>query len=673
MTEPDQTAASENTQAFSFKAETKQLLNILIHSLYKDREVFLRELLSNASDALNRLRFEMLTEQDVLDPKAELCIHINVDKEARLLTIQDSGIGMTRDEIIENLGTIAQSGARKFIDAAKEKNVEFSQVIGQFGVGFYAVFMVAESVRVTSRSYKPGAEAVTWYATGDDSFKVGPAEMSERGTKIEIKLKEDASEFAEEYRLKNIIHKHSDYIGFPIYVGEDKTQVNKQSSIWRKSKQEVTEEQYKDFHRQLTLEFEEPLLHLHMASDAPVQIYALLYIPGKSERGVLSLRKEDGLKLYSRNILIDDYNKDLLPEHLRFVQGVVDSEDLPLNVSRETVQSSGLMPRLKKVVTGQVMKELESLAKNDAEKYNNFWKEFGAYLKQGVAAAQGETESIYPLLRFKTNLHPESWSSLDEYIGRMQEGQKVIYYIVGDDPKSVLRSPHLDYFQAQGTEVLLLTEPMDSFMLMGLHGYKEHELENVAQSKVDAPEKQPEQAAESAKTADADFNRLVERFKEVLGERVTDVRASQRLSQSVARLADPDGAMNPEMQRIQRYLGKDYETPKKVLELNPSHPIIASLIALDPASELQTLVIEQIYDSAMLVEGLHPDPSSIAPRVQQIMAAALANAASNSSAAPAKAKKKGIEPGPASAQPKKAAKKPASPKSKATKTGSNKK
>jgi len=298
-------------QSFTFKAETKQLLNILIHSLYKDRDVFLRELLSNASDALNRVRFEMLTDKNVLDPEVELAIRIHVDKDTRTLTIQDTGIGMTKDEIIENLGTIAQSGARNFIEATKDKDVNISQVIGQFGVGFYSVFMVAESVRVTSRSYKSRAKAVSWYATGEDNFEVTPAEMEERGTKIEVKLKEDAAEFADEYRLKNIIHKHSDYIGFPIYVGDEEQQVNKQTSLWRTPKSDITEEQYKDFYKQLTLEFDDPLLHLHVVTDAPVQLYALLYIPGKSERGVFSLRKEDGLKLYSRNILIDEYNKDL--------------------------------------------------------------------------------------------------------------------------------------------------------------------------------------------------------------------------------------------------------------------------------------------------------------------------------------------------------------------------
>ncbi len=626
MTDIDQAATKDkdDAQTFSFKAETKQLLNILIHSLYKDREVFLRELLSNASDALNRLRFELVTNQDVLDPKAELCVRLTVDKDARLLTIQDTGIGMTRDEIVENLGTIAQSGARKFIEATKDKQVDFARVIGQFGVGFYSVFMVADWVRVTSRSYKPRAKAVSWYATGDDNFQVGPAEMNERGTKIEIKLKEDATEFAEEYRLKNIIHKHSDYIGFPIYVGEDKTQVNKQTSLWRTSKQEVTEEQYKDFHRQLTLEFEDPLLHIHMVTDVPVQLYALLYVPGKNERGVFSLRKEDGLKLYSRNILIDEYNKDLLPEYLRFVQGVVDSEDLPLNVSRETIQASGLMAGLKKVLTNQVVKELEALARKDAEKYQQFWQEFGGYLKQGVASGQSEVEKVYPLLRFKTNLHPESWSALDDYAGRMKDGQTVIYYIVGDDPKSVLRSPHLDTFQSQGMEVLLLTEPIDSFMLMGLHKYKDFELKNVAQAELEPIEK-PGKETEAEKIPDADFVTLVERFKQVLGERVTGVRASNRLSQSVARLADPDGALNPELQRVYKYLGKEYEVPKKILELNPAHPILKNLLKLAPGSDLQNLIVEQIYDSALLVEGLHPDPSSIAPRVQQIIEAALAN------------------------------------------------
>jgi len=412
MTEPEQTTAQDQNgaESYSFKAETRQLLDILIHSLYKEREVFLRELLSNASDALNRVHYEMLTDHQVLDPGAELSIRITVDKEKRLLTIRDTGIGMTRDEIVENLGTIAQSGARKFMEAAKDKPAEFARVIGQFGVGFYSVFMAAESVRVTSRSYRPRAKAVTWYATGQDRFEVGPAEMAERGTLVEVKLKEDAAEFAEEYRIKEIIHKHSDYIGFPIYVGEAKEPVNKQTSLWRTPKQDITPEQYNEFYRQATLDFEEPLMRIHMITDVPVQLYALMYIPQKAERGIFSLRKDDGLKLYSRNILIDEYNKDLLPEYLRFIQGVVDSEDLPLNVSRETVQSTGLMARLKKVLTNQVIKDLEDLAKKDSAKYESFWKEFGGYLKQGLAANLPDADKLPVLLCFKTNLHPDTWT-----------------------------------------------------------------------------------------------------------------------------------------------------------------------------------------------------------------------------------------------------------------------
>ncbi len=627
MTEPESTTAGDQgeLESYSFKAETRQLLDILIHSLYKDREVFLRELLSNASDALNRLHYEMLTDHQVLDQGAELFIRITVDKEKRLLTIRDTGIGMTRDEIVENLGTIAQSGARKFMEAAKDKPAEFARVIGQFGVGFYSVFMVAESVRVTSRSYRPRARAVTWYATGQDRFEVGPADMAERGTVVEVKLKEDAIEFAEEFRIKEIIHKHSDYVGFPIYLGEAKEAVNKRTSLWRTPKQEITPEQYKEFYQQTTLDYEEPLMHIHMITDVPVQLYALLYIPKKAERGIFSLRKDDGLKLYSRNILIDEYNKDLLPEYLRFIQGVADSEDLPLNVSRETVQSTGLMPKLKKVLTNQVLKDLEEISKKDVSKYESFWKEFGGYLKQGVAANLQDADKLPVLLRFKTNLHQETWSSLDDVVSRMPPEQKAIYYIVGDDPRSCLRSPHMDFFQAQGTEVLLLTDPMDSFMLMGLHKYKDHELKNVAQEDVEPPEK-PKEGEQPEKIAEADFKALVERFKQVLGERVTDVRASKRLSESVARLVDPEGSLNPEIQRVYKYLGKEVELPKKILELNPAHPILKDLLKLDAGTELQKLIIEQIYDSALLVEGLHPDPSSMAPRVQQIMEAALKQA-----------------------------------------------
>ncbi|MCJ7624276.1 MAG: molecular chaperone HtpG [Anaerolineaceae bacterium] len=610
----------DDAKSFSFKAETKQLLNILIHSLYKEQEIFLREIISNASDALNRIRFEMLTDRNVLDPDAELCIRLSVDVEDKIITIQDTGIGMTKDELVENLGTIAQSGARAFLEATKEEGRDLTEIIGQFGVGFYSVFMVAEWVKITSRSYKPRAKAALWYATGEDSFQVAQAEKESRGTTIQIKLKEDSEEFANEMRIKEIIKRHSDYVGFPIYVGDAEEQVNQQTAIWRTSKQDLTDDEYKEFYRQLTLDFEEHLHHIHINTDAPLQVYSVLYIPRKSERGIISLRKEDGLKLYSKNVLIDEYSKDLLPEHFRFIQGVVDSEDLPLNVSRETIQATGMMARLKKILTGQVIRELESLAEKDAEKYQTFWQEFGNFIKQGVAMDHVEREKLYPLLRFKTNLHPDEWFSLDDYIGQMQDDQKVIYYIVGDDPKSVLRSPHLDYFRAQDVEVLLLTNPVDSFMLMGLQKYKDYEFKNVAQAELDVPEKEED---DQEKISAGDFEALIKMFKEQLGDKVLDVRSTNRLSSSVARLVDPESSLNPELQRVYRYLDREYEIPKKILELNPSHPILVGLCAYEGESDLTDAIVEQIYESALLVEGLHPDPSDIVARVQKIMQAAL--------------------------------------------------
>jgi molecular chaperone HtpG len=629
MTENTQKKSQEESQSFSFKAETRQLLNILIHSLYKDRDVFLRELISNASDALNRIRFEMLTNRDVVDPDSELCIHISADLEKGMLSLEDTGIGMTKDEIIENLGTIAQSGAREFVKAAgettgkDEKNL--LQVIGQFGVGFYSVFMVAEWVRVTSRSYRPGSEGTSWYAVGEDNFQIAAAEKMERGTKIEIKLKEDALEFADVFRIREIIRKHSDYVGFPIYLGDDKKQVNKQTSIWRTGKQDVKEEEYNDFYRQLTLDFEDPLMHIQLVTDAPMQVYALLYVPAKADRGMLSIRKEDGLKLYSKNILIDEYSKDLLPEFLRFIQGVVDSEDLPLNVSRETIQATGMMMRLKKILTGQVLKDLEELARNDVEKYKKFWQEFGVFLKQGIATNQPESEKLQGLLRFKTTSQPEDWSSLEDIIQRLQTDQKKIYYIVGDDPRSILRSPHLDYFSSRKVEVLLLTEPMDSFMLMGLRKYKEFDLENVAVAENDLPETGDSTPNEDHQIADDQLDHLIKIFITQLGDKVSDVKITKRLSQSVARLVDPEGSINPEMQRVYKFLEKNYSVPKKILELNPTHIILKNLLKLKAGSDLQKTIIEQIYESALLVEGLHPDPASMVSRLEQIIEAAIEN------------------------------------------------
>jgi molecular chaperone HtpG len=609
-------------QSMAFKAETRQLLDILIHSLYTEREIFLRELVSNASDALARLNFEMLVNRDVLDPELPLEIHIEANKDEKTLTIRDSGLGMTSDEMVENLGTIAHSGARAFIEASRENVNRLADIIGQFGVGFYSAFMVAESIKVVSRSYRPEAEAVSWFSTGADTFSIEPAEKADRGTTVILKLKEDATEFLEEFRLRQILHKHSDYIAFPIYLGDSKEQVNHQTALWRQQPREVKENEYEEFYKQLTLDAEKPLIHAHLAVDAPVQLFALLYIPSNKERGLFSLRREDGLKLYARKVLIQEYCKDLLPEYFRFVQGVVDSEDLPLNVSRETVQSNKIMAQLKKIITTKVTDMLSTLAKEDEEKYNTFWQAFGRYIKEGIAMDPVSAESLYPLLRFRTLHNLEKWHSLDQYLEKKKEGQDKIYYILGDDIRSVSHSPHLDYFRKADFDVLVLTDPIDSFMLLGLKKYHDIELANVAASDLKLPDL-TDQAEAKPVLQDTAAEGLVNQFKAQLGERVTDVRMTERLSDSPARLVDPEGSHGQEMQRLYRLLEREFEAPKKVLELNPSHPIIIKLGAGLQDEALSKAIIEQIYEDALLIEGLHPDPASMIGRIQELIQAAL--------------------------------------------------
>jgi molecular chaperone HtpG len=607
-----------------FKAETRQLLNILVHSLYTDREIFLRELISNASDALTRVDFEMLTNREVLDHDSELAIRITPDPEQKTLTISDTGIGMTAEELAENLGTIAHSGARAFVEAVEKGARDISDIIGQFGVGFYSAFMVAEWIKVISRSFRPEAQAAAWFSTGADTFTIEPAEKTERGTTVIIKLKEDVEEFVKEYRLREIIRKHSDFVAYPIYLGSDQQQANRQTAIWRQSPRQVEQDAYEEFYKQLTLDHEPPLAHAHMVVDAPVQMYALLFVPSKLERGLLSPRRDDGLKLYSHKILIQEYNKELVPEYLRFVEGVVDSEDLPLNVSRESVQANRVMAQLKKLVTSKILDTLKEMARSNQEKYIQFWDSFGRAIKQGVAVDQGDVTELYPLLRFHTTAQPSEWSSLEDYVKRMKDGQKEIYYLLGDDERSIQYSPHLDLIRKHDYEVLLLTDPLDSFMLVRLQKYEDRTLVNIANANLNLPEDSSEGPVESAETlSDQDHSTLIERFKSQLGDRVADVRMTDRLSDSPARLVDSQGAPNLEMQRVYRLLNKDFTTPKKILELNRHHSILERLGALEGDHPLNSLIIEQIFEDALLIEGLHPDPASMITRIQKIIEAAL--------------------------------------------------
>jgi molecular chaperone HtpG len=616
-TEAEATPAAEPTPV-PFRAEVKQLLNILAHSLYTDREIFLRELISNASDALYRVQFEMVTNHDVLDPSAELAIHVDGDDDAKTITITDSGIGMTREELIENLGTIAQSGARAIMERLEAG--QRGDIIGQFGVGFYSAFVVADEVTVISRSYRPDAQAARWQSSGGDMFTIEPAEKAERGTTIILKLKDDALDFAKDWKLKQVIKRHSDFVAWPVYVGSDRA--NQQTALWRQAPRNIEADKYQDFYRQLTMDFEEPLLHMHLSTDAPVDLHTILFVPGRRERGIIERRVEGKIKLYSRKVLIQEEAKDLLPNYYRFVEGVVDSEDLPLNVSRETVQSNPVLGRIKKTLTGRLTKELGELAEKDAEKYAKFWAEFGVFLKEGIATEMSARDDLLPLLRFHTTKSGDVLASLADYTGRMAEGQDEIYYVLGSDLASIRFSPHLEALEERGLEALLLADVMDGFMLQGLREFAGHKLRNVDEPNLTLPgEAKPSEVTVS----DQAFARLVTTFKDLLGERIASVRASNVLRSSPARLVSAEDAPNRDMERIQRMLDRDYKTPARIVELNRGHALIADLARMieeRPDDPLIAPLVEQIYESALLLEGLHPNPAEMVGRIQRLMEAA---------------------------------------------------
>lgn len=617
-----------DSSSYTFRAEIKQLLNILIHSLYQDRDIFLRELISNASDALTRLHFETLTNATVLDPEAELAIHLDVeekgeeDDQEKWLVIKDSGIGMTEEELVQNLGTIAQSGAREFLSSTEREEVDLADIIGQFGVGFYSVFMVADEVRVVSRSARPEATAAVWISTGGDSFTVEPADKADRGTEIHIKLKKDADEFGQTWKLRQIIKKHSDFVSYPIYIGED--QANQQTPLWRKQSSGIEEGDYKSFYQQLTMDFEEPISTIHFSSDSPVNVRALLFIPAKAEKNMLAARPEPGVKLYSHSVLIQEYCTDLLPKWLEFVDGVVDSEDLPLNVSRETVQNNRLMRQLGKTITKRVLRELRKLAKNDSGKYAEFYGEFGRALKEGVATDPAGKDDILPFLRYQSTTSGDDLRSLDAYIESMGEEQDEIYYVLADNVEMARHSPHLDPFKARGIEVLYWADPLDAFLVSHIGDYKEKKLRNIDSADIDLPDTDDEEADgdEEQPIEEKAFNTLVGRFVTTLGERVTEVRASKVLKDSPVRLVSPEDAPNQEMERIYRFVNKDYEVPKKIMEVNRGHALIADLATMiedNADAPLINLTIEQLFESALVQEGLHPNPAGMLPRIQQIL------------------------------------------------------
>lgn len=619
------------SEVYSFQAETQQLLEILVHSLYTEREIFLRELISNASDALSRFQFEQLTNDSVRDPELPLEIRITFDADAGTLTVSDTGIGLTRDEMIENLGTIARSGARNFIQALRDAaNTETAQnIIGQFGVGFYSVFMIADKVRVVSQSYRPDAEAVAWEATGGTTYTLEPAEREHRGTDIIIYVKEDAKELLTDWKLRNIVKQHSDYVAFPIYVGDNEAPANQQTAIWRRPARELSDEDYNGFYRMLTMDFEEPLYHVHVRADVPMQYYALLYVPSNGEQNMFSLRREPGLKLYARKVLIEEYNRDLLPEYLQFVQGVVDSEDLPLSVSRESVRADRIMANLRASLTKKMISEFKRLAKNEQETYLKIYSQFGRFLKQGLVSAPQDREDLVDLLYFNSSHDndPDSFHSLFDYVERMVEGQTEIYYVIADDFAGARRSPHLDAFRQRGIEVLYFSDPVDAVLPLGLTEYRGHAVRAVDEADIDLKDvgQTPDEETQSEPVEEDSWSAVLKRVRAVLGGRISDVRASATLSSSPARLVSSEGDVNRHMYRINRLLDRDYEIPVKLLELNPRHPLLHNLghlVQKEANYGLVDAVIEQIFETALLQEGIHPDPAAMSDRLTRLMQAA---------------------------------------------------
>lgn len=610
-----------------FKAEVSQLLDILVHSLYTNKEIFLRELVSNASDALEKVRFKAQSEDngDEIAPE----IRISCDEEAKTVTIVDTGIGMTRDELMRNIGTIAHSGTAELTRLAEEGKENLDALIGRFGVGFYSVYMVADEVEVTTRSAEEDAKPVVWTSDGRTDYKL--QELDEdlpRGTRIVVHLKEDlAAQFTNEAHLKHIINKHSNFVNFPIYVGEDR--VNTIPALWREPKFQIKPEQYAEFYKFLTFDSEDPFDTLHTSVDAPVQFNALMFIPKEGKDPFSALGREDrGLDLYVRRVLIEKQNKDLLPEYLGFLKGVVDTEDLPLNISRETLQDNVLIRKISSTLVKQVFSHLEKMAKDNADRYNEFWFNHGELFKAGYMDFLNK-DKFSKLVRFNSTNSEDArgLTSFEDYISRAKDDQKEIYYAYGPSREALGLSPHLEVFRKKGIEVMYLYEPIDEFVMDAIRefdGYTLIAAEHADMDKLDKfesleKEEKPEALSDEQKST---LDKLIERFKAVLGESVTEVKPSERLSDSPVCLSNPDGQFTSSMDKVMRAMHKDNSIPKKMLEINPDHALIRNMLTIMEKDENDPFIDQaanQLFESALLLEGYLTDPHALVGRVQDLL------------------------------------------------------
>ncbi|TDR94533.1 molecular chaperone HtpG [Enterovirga rhinocerotis] len=610
---------TETVERHAFGAEVEQLLDLVVHALYSDREIFLRELVANAADATDRRRFEALTGKVPAAP-ADAKIRIAPDKAARTLTLTDSGIGMTKEELAANLGTIARSGTKAFsraLAADAPGGADKPSLIGQFGVGFYSAFMVADRVEVTSRHAGEDA-AWTWASDGRGSYTLAPAEKEEAGTEIVLHLKSDADEFLEPIRLQHIVRKWADHVALPIVIASDgeETAGNEGTALWRKPKSEIDEEAYTAFYRHLSHNFDKPWATLHWRAEGATEFAALLFVPSMKPFMAVEDERRSRVRLHVRRMFISD-EAELLPPWLRFVQGVVDTDDLPLNVSREMLQATPALARIRKAVTGRVMTELGNRAKNDAEGYAAFFEAFGPVLKEGIYEDVERRAEIAGLLRFKSSA-TEGWTSLADYIGRMKDGQSEIYYLVADDPEALARSPQLEGFKARGLEVLLLSDHVDAFWPDQLREFEGKALRSITQGNLDLSSFKPEGEPEAES---GDVGAIVAALKEALGEEVADVRATDRLVDSAVVLASGEHGPDLQMQRLLRRAGRAFGPDRAVLEINPRHALIRALgervaAGTSIAEEAQTLL-----DLARIQDGDIPrDPVAFARKVAAALA-----------------------------------------------------
>jgi molecular chaperone HtpG len=604
-------------QKFEFQAEIAQLLDIVTHSLYTEKEIFIRELVSNAADALEKLRHLQLTEKEIFDDKLTLEINVTTDDKAKTITIQDFGLGMTRTELVENLGTIAHSGSKAFLKSLAEGDQKNTSLIGQFGVGFYSAFMVAKSVKVYSHSWRAAEPGHVWSSDGSGSYEIEESDGERRGAKVVIQLKDDCSDFSQDWKVKEILERYSAFVAFPINLNGK--HVNAIQALWLRNKKEIKDEEYTAFYKFQAHAFDDPRLRLHFSADAPLAINALLFVPKDNTEKLGFSRTEASVALYCRKVLIDAKPKNLLPEWLRFLKGVVDSEDLPLNISRETMQDKALIEKLNKVITKRFLKFLDEEAKNRAEAYNEFYAEFGLFLKEGAAMDFTHKDQIVKLLRFESSLTEKGkTTSLADYISRLGADQKEIYYLVGPNRAAIESGPYLEGFKARNLEVLFCYEAVDEYVMNNVREFDGKKLTAADHADVklsDLPK--PEGAL-----SEDDTKALIKWLKDTLGERVAEVKASDRLVDSPALALNADKFMSPHMRRMMKAMNKDgADTPLRVnLEINPRSAVMKRLFETHTAApEKAKLVAEQILDNALISAGLLDDATPMVARLYKLL------------------------------------------------------